>query len=429
MRLAGSAATVVAVLVLAAAQGCGGGARTGEEDAPRRIRVPQDAPTISAAVDRAEPGDIVLVAAGVYHEMVRVKTPRVTVRGLDRNTVIIDGDLRRPNGIVLSGAGDAVQNLTVRNAVLNGVLITGDGEAGGRAGAGYGRRASSAPVEGFLVDRVTSYNNGLYGIYAFGARDGVIKRSYTSGMADSGIYVGQCKPCNIAVRANVAERNAVGYEATNASRRMYVHGNRFVGNRVGVAVTANRQEDLLPQERSLLAGNLIASNNERATPEQAEGGFGIGVGIAGGRANTVLVNRIVANTTAGLEITNAGDLPPLDNRVVRNVFARNGVDIVYASAQAPGSGNCLLDNTLTTVRPADLPRCPATGAASVGVRAPAPRAPRGVAFTDVPAPPRLPSMPTAATAAPPQVPPAIAAPDVSVAPSVRLLQDESAIRW
>ena len=86
------------------------------------IRVPQDASTISAAVKRARPGAVVLVSPGTYREMVQVRTPRVTVRGTDRNRVVIDGEVRRPNGIVLVGPGDAVQNLTVRNATLNGVL-------------------------------------------------------------------------------------------------------------------------------------------------------------------------------------------------------------------------------------------------------------------------------------------------------------------
>ena len=36
------------------------------------IQVPIDKPTIQAAVDAAQAGDLVLVAPGVYHEAVRV---------------------------------------------------------------------------------------------------------------------------------------------------------------------------------------------------------------------------------------------------------------------------------------------------------------------------------------------------------------------
>src|SRR6266540_1040178 len=55
--------------------------------------------TIQSAVDAATPGDLILVQPGVYHEAVKVTTPYLTIRGTDRNTVILDGDFKRPNGI------------------------------------------------------------------------------------------------------------------------------------------------------------------------------------------------------------------------------------------------------------------------------------------------------------------------------------------
>ena len=63
------------------------------------IRVPQDAPTIQAAVDAAEPGGLVLIAPGVYEEAVVVTTPFLTIRGLDRNEVILEGGFTLDNGI------------------------------------------------------------------------------------------------------------------------------------------------------------------------------------------------------------------------------------------------------------------------------------------------------------------------------------------
>ncbi len=431
-------AIVVCTLVTAplGTTGCGGEKPApATRDTPTTISVSRDKGTISAAVAKAKPGDIVLVAPGVYHETVEIKTPRVTLRGLNRNTVVIDGDVVRPNGIVLTGAGGTVQNLTVRNAVINGILVTGetdgDGDGIGRGSDGYAPsdRPRSPPLQGFHVDHVTSYNNGLYGIYAFNAQHGAIESSYTSGMPDSGIYVGQCKPCDIAVRRNVAERNAVGYEGTNASGRMYVYENRFVGNRVGATTSSDHQEALVPQSDAVFAGNVVAANNEQRTPEQAEGGFGIGLGIAGGTDNTVSRNLVVANATAGLVITSADDLAPEGNRIVRNAFASNGVDVIYAAtAAAPGKGNCLSANKLTTVRPPSFPTtCPASGRVPKGVRAPAPRAPGGIAFTEVQAPPLLENLPDAATAGAPER--ATVDIDRVELPGAHLLQDQSAIRW
>src|SRR5690348_11705981 len=63
------------------------------------IHVPADKPTIQAAVDAAKPGDLVLVGPGTYHEAVEIETPRITLRGTDRNTVVLDGGDSLSDGI------------------------------------------------------------------------------------------------------------------------------------------------------------------------------------------------------------------------------------------------------------------------------------------------------------------------------------------
>ncbi len=55
------------------------------------IHVPADYPTIQAAVNAASEGDLVLIAKGVYHEAVDVKTAGITIRGEDRMGVQLDG--------------------------------------------------------------------------------------------------------------------------------------------------------------------------------------------------------------------------------------------------------------------------------------------------------------------------------------------------
>lgn len=369
------------VPALALAAGCGPAAHSLATNGV--IRVPGDAATISEAVAATKEGDTVLVSPGVYRETVLIRTSGITLRGTDRNDVVIDGEVRRANGVVVTAAGVTVENLTVRDHTLNGVLFTGMSDSQGglaRGSSGYTRLdpAKFPPLQGFHVSHVTASNNALYGVYAFDSQHGVIEHSYASGSADSGFYVGQCKPCDIQVRGNVAERNAVGYEGTNASGDMYVVGNRFVGNRVGLTSNSDYQEAFVPQTDASIAGNLIAHNAEAATPAQADGGFGLGLGIAGGTGNRVLRNRIVDNSTAGAVLTSAEDLPPVDNRIAGNVLTGNGADLVYAaSARAPGRGNCV-DG----------------GSCFEGPGVPMPRidAPRGIAFRAVARPPREPNL-------------------------------------
>lgn len=437
------------VLAVTTASACGGAARHGTSSTSANgsgtngsgapgtaavVRVPADAPTITTALGKARPGGLILVSPGTYHEQVTVTTPRITLRGLERNTVIVDGDVIRPNAIAVHAAGVAIENLTVRNATQNGVFVSGsaDSPEGGR---GYSTEdpAKTPPVQGFLVDHVTSYNNGGYGIYAFNAQHGVIENSYTSGMPDSGIYVGQCKPCDIAVRGNVAERNAVGYEGTNASQQMYVYGNRFVGNRVGATINADHQEALLPQLDDQLIGNVVAANSTVKTPEQAEGGFGVGIGITGGTMNTVGRNLVAANPVAGVEITSGDDLAPIGNQIIGNRFAGNRLDVVYAATSAaPGHGNCLSGNDLRSVLPPTLPtHCPVSDQPYAGASFHPPAAPGGVDFSSMPAPPSLPNLPDAATRGPSSaagLPGPVDLAAVAV-PAPTLLAEQSTVRW
>jgi len=373
----------------------------------------------------ARPGDLVLVAPGEYHESVRIRTPRVTLRGESREKVVIDGRLRQPNGVVVAAPGVAVENLTVRDNTQNGVLVTGSAAAvAGLPGHSGGYDTGDEPVsflKSFLVSYVTATRNGLYGIYAFSAQNGVIEHSYASGGADSGIYVGQCKPCRVVVRDNIAELNAVGYEGTNASGDMYVVGNRLVGNRVGLTTDSDHQEKLLPQRGAVVAGNLIADNQQPGTPEQADGGWGIGVGVDGGSGNRFLRNRITGNADAGFVITATADLPSDDNRITDNTFAANGVDVGWTFPSATrGKGNCLSGNRLRTTVPA---RLAATAACPLPAGSPTPSgtwskptAPRGIPFTDVAAPGPQPQFPDATTTGATTVPAVPALPDTADIP-------------
>ncbi|MCX5275659.1 right-handed parallel beta-helix repeat-containing protein [Streptomyces virginiae] len=269
-------------------------------------------------------------------------------------------------------------------------------------------------------------------IYAFNARKGTIEYNYASGSADSGIHVGQCKPCGILVRGDTAERNAVGYENTNPSGPLWIVGNRFTGNRGGMTIGSDYLEALTPQIGATIAGNLVADNTAAAdTPEQADGGYGIGLGIAGGRDNTVTHNRITGHPRASLVLTSTEDLPPIGNRMTGNVFDANAFDAAYlASAHAAGSGNCFTGPVGRTV-PADL----AAAMECSGRTTPAPDshtlpttlpAPPGIPFLDAPLPPAQPQLPDAVTApATPVAPPAPVDPADVTPPPPTLLADRS----
>ncbi|MFD4660455.1 right-handed parallel beta-helix repeat-containing protein [Kitasatospora sp. NPDC058444] len=393
---------LLAAAVLALAGCSSGGSTSSDAKHPDGtvIRVPQHFPTIQQAVDVAREGDTVLVDPGTYRESVRLTKPKIVLRGTDRNTVVLDGGLRLVNGITASGPGSVVENLTVHGYLANGVLFTGVTDEKlqqrGAGGSAYDPldTVRFPPVQGFRASNVTAYNNGLYGIYAFDARGGIIEDSYASGGADSGIYVGQCKPCDTLVRGNTVERNAVGIEVTNASDNLTIVGNLVHGNRVGITLNSNDLEALAPQHGAVVAGNVVTDNNSADSPQQADGAHGIGIGIGGGTANQVQRNLVQGNRAAGVVITDPPGHPASGNRVEGNRATGNGTDLVLASVDP---GNCFSGNQPAVQSPDGLETlvgCAAQGrtAPPFGRTSPV-QAPAGIPFSQVPVPPAQPSLP------------------------------------
>lgn len=342
---------VATILVLAAlvTSGCSGSdsgddastsTSTSPEGSPRIIEVPKDAPTITDGVRAARKGDLVLVAPGTYEESVTIETDGITLRGEDRNTVILVGGGTMENGVTVFADGVTVENLTIHGYRSNGVLFTGD----------YGKGHT---LTGFRTSYVTAYANGLYGIYAFNAMSGLIDHTYTSAHPDAGVYVGQCFPCDTVVSDNVAEHNAVGFQATNAGGDLFVIGNTWRSNRVGVEPTSSAKERQAPQRGAVIAGNAIVDNADPQTPMATEA-FGYGITIGGGHNNRVLANRITGNPAAGVIMSPQEQFLAEANEISGNVLEANGVDLVYASVDGARLGNCFARNTFNSSSPADI---------------------------------------------------------------------------
>jgi hypothetical protein len=385
------------MLLAASATGaCGAGSATGPAREHHTLRVPGQYATIQAAVRASHPGDLVLIARGTYRESVAVDDEhgRIVLRGVDRNRVVLDGDDRLADGIAVHADGVAVENLTVRRFQVNGVVWSPSGEYG-----------DDRQLQGWRGSYITAYDNGLYGVYAFGAEHGRFDHIYASGQPDSGVYVGRCRPCHALVRDSTGEHNHVGYEATNASGDVTVVGNVWRRNRVGVEINALRKEAGFPQSGSLLSRNIITNNNERAAPRGSEG-FGAGVVINGGSDDVVRDNRVTGHVTAGIVILDSPDATATDNVVRGNRLRGNATDLALQTASRTSQGTCFVANRgdsggLRTA-PEDLQRQTA-GACGRSVRVGAGRlhhaaAPPQVDYRTVPAPPPQPTMPEAGVA-------------------------------
>lgn len=392
-RLFATLALVGSVAISVAA--CGSDA----PDANRTIAVPGDAATVAEAVKQAKPGDTVQIAPGTYHEAVTVEVDGITIRGQDRNTVVLDGQHSLPSGFTVNADNVAIENVTVHSYTQNGVLFNGTSTGEAEADTVYGIPGSS--LQGYRVSYVTSYNNGTYGIYAFAANGGLIEYSYVSGHPDSGIYVGQCKPCDVVIRNVIAERNAIGYYGTNASGGVYVINSVFRNNRLGVTPNSQLMEKLTPQAETVVAGNLVIDNDDPDTPEIANGFFGGGIAIGGGTRNTIVRNRVEGHDYAGIMLVSLNEFEPSDNRVEGNVLADNAIDLLYAPSAGATNAlrNCFAGNTFITSLPEAIETVmPCDGASSLGAppTPPTVSAPDGIDYRTLPAPPAQVTMPAAA---------------------------------
>jgi hypothetical protein len=62
------------------------------------IKVPQDQPTIQAAVQAASPGDTIQVDDGIYKESVEIDKSNLTIKAKNRRLAVLDGEGRRKEG-------------------------------------------------------------------------------------------------------------------------------------------------------------------------------------------------------------------------------------------------------------------------------------------------------------------------------------------
>ncbi|MEM8619048.1 MAG: right-handed parallel beta-helix repeat-containing protein [Actinomycetota bacterium] len=338
------------------------------------VFVPGDADTIQAGVDMAAPGEIVLISPGTYEESVDVTTDDITIRGLDRAGVILDGDFALDNGIRALGVSNvAIENLTVQRFVNNGVFWTG--------------------VDGYRGSYLTSYLNGEYGIYAFDSVNGRIDNSYASGSAGAGLYVGQCYPCNGLVDSSHAEYNGLGYQGTNSGGDMTVSNSRFNNNRVGIFPNSGSYELCYPQRETVFSDNTIDNNNEGSAPSISFSAEWIGNGIItpGGIGNVIENNAVSDHDRVGIALvpfverfpnddlptesdwlsncTDAREEPlpeiipdelvweSFDTVVTGNRVSDSGqADLMVTSIDMPTEDlrNCWSDNVFTTSQPAQI---------------------------------------------------------------------------
>jgi hypothetical protein len=313
--------------------------------------------TIQSAVDAARPGDWILVGPGDYHERgdrdpryrslaeqgagVMIRTPRIHLRGMDRNRVVVDGTKpgasrcsraaadqdRGPrvggaangrNGVeVFKAPGVSVENLTACN------FLAGAGSSGNQVwfnfGDGSGRSVPGA-FRGAYLNATSTYfapdkPAASYGIFSSNTRGpGTFAHTSASNMSDSSYYIGACSDCNQRITDAHAQFSALGYSGTNSGGHLVVENSEWDHNQSGIVTNSQNNDDAPSPQLGLCPGsmnrsctffrhNFVHDNNNPNVPgagAAAAGPTGTGMSISGGRDNTVMDNRFENNGAWGI---------------------------------------------------------------------------------------------------------------------------------
>src|SRR5436190_3227460 len=319
------------------------------------IRVPEDVPTLQSAIARARPGDTIVLAPGIYPggNVVGPRKRDITIRGTDRNQVVLDGADRRKNGIVVRADGVSILNMSAHNFLENAFYWVG--------------------ADRFRGSYLTAWNVQGYGIYIEDGEHGVLDHDYVSGAADAAYYVGECKPCGSTISDVVARLSAVGYSGTNATN-VLIRNSVWDRNGAGILPNTYANEALPPQARTTIVRNTVTNSGRARVPIHTvlAGFIGIGIAVAGGNQNAIRDNRILRSERYGIAVfptarfvtfrpVRSDPGPPWrphGNRIVQNVASGSGVADL-ALAKGSGKGNCFRANVVRTTQPRRLqtPAC------------------------------------------------------------------------
>jgi hypothetical protein len=367
-------ALLIALVAVAFAAAASSAAAAGQVNIVRQGTAPVKVPanthyykTIQAAVNAATSGTWVLIEPGVYYESVKVTTPDIWIRGMNRNTVIVDGQHKVANGIEIYKASNVwVENLTVRNFDFGPSCP--DEECGNDIWWNGGAESGKIGAHGWYGSYLTAYDTGLtggYGIFTNNETEGSWENIYASGFADSGIYIGACQECNARVTGATMENNALGYSGSNAGGKLAIEYSLFRRNAVGIAPNSENPGDGPPPQDgecgrpnienpnptpiitttdisrcTVISHNVVVENNNLTVPVNGSTGiapWGAGVELPGDYADLVESNLIAANPSDGvLAFEYPNPFTPENgfegtlffqlagNRVSNNVFLANG---------------------------------------------------------------------------------------------------------
>src|SRR4051794_477790 len=363
--------------------------------------VPADAKTIhvhkgqsiQAAVDRAKPGDRIVVGPGTYREdgsPCPAASAQTCAVAIQKNGIKLIGRPSRKHPVVIRArdgqdagvevgrarTGDCLADASQRlhGSLISGMTVRGFDDFG----------VLLLCVDHWRITRVRAVGNGEYGTFPSHTTIGRLDHSFASGSSDTGHYIGQSSRAR--VDHNVAKDNVSGIEIENSTQIRADH-NLATGNTGGILSFALTGLDVKTNADNRIDHNRVFKNNRRNTcldPEDTVCSVPPGTGIlmVATDRNRVEANKVSGNRSFGIALASycvafmvsetecaAVDIEPYPdgNRIRDNDVRSNGkapdpsVPSIFAVDLAwdtTGTDNCWSGNEAGTTFPSPLPACP-----------------------------------------------------------------------
>ena len=343
--------------------------------------------SIQKGVNKAKPGDKVVVHSGTYTERSRPCRPEpeatcaVNVTRDDIKLVAASGKVKlKAKGDQDDGIGiGKTKNpacMSDRSKRIQGSLVKGFKVSGFQVNG-----VILSCVEDWRVTKVKAKDNLGYGIFPFFVVDGRLDHSFASGANDTGLYIGQSRDARM--DHNTAIDNLSGFEIENSSDVRADH-NVAKGNTGGILSFALPNLDVKANSDNQIDNNKVMGNNRPNSCLELEEAVcevppGTGILMLATDTNTVEQNEVTDNKSFGIAVADycvgggfdcSGGLDidprPDNNRVLSNTAIGNGTapdssvpgifakDLVW---DVQGTGNCWSSNSFNSSFPAPLPAC------------------------------------------------------------------------
>ena len=357
---------------------------------PKGLVVVKDGESIQAAVKAAQPGTVIRVMPGTYHETVYIDKDDIRIIGVIEGgkRAVLDGQKKLNDAILYSGNNFVVENLEIRAYKGNGVM----GQAGNN----------------FEIRNNVITDSGVYGIFPQLGQNGIVERNVVSGIADAAIYIGMSD--NIHVAHNEVFDSVAGIEVENC-RHVIVEHNYVHNNTGGLLAFVTPGLPIKTTDDVIFRGNFVVGNNHVnfGAPGSTVSGIPAGTGMLVMAADDVVIegNIVSDHKTAGLIITDHAhaqnitadpESEPNSDRVkiLDNVMLKNGYDtipdvkaLLLSEAKGggaadivrvgPSPGSCIINrHQYVTAGVDDFAECDFTHTANVSTYLTAPVPPRKI---------------------------------------------------